>query len=200
MQGPYSQQRSKRRNISRSAGSGGRCEGEREQSRTFTCTLSWTLSLSFWSFLSFLSLSLPGGRPGPRRRSRRGKESVMRRGCSMALRDMELARLRQYREPGGTRRYREPAGGRDPPPPVAGRKRRGWAGERATGTLGHCHRRGGPGHRPPGHPPSVPGCCRPPVVPATSLTVTPAAVPVNPRALLPPSRCSLFPWHCHPCQ
>lgn len=90
--------------------------------------------------------------------------------------------------------------GREGPAPARGRKRRGWAGERATGTLGHCHRRGGPGHRPPGHPPSVPGCCRPPVVPATSLTVTPAAVPVNPSALLPPSRCSLFPWHCHPCQ
>lgn len=180
-----------------SAGSRGGCEGARGHSRTFSCALSLALSLSF----SFLSLSLPGGRPGPRRR-RRGKESVMRRGCSMALRDMEVARPRHYREPGGTRHYREPAAGTRPCPRPggsggAGLGNRPWAPS-AAATFGHCHPRGGP--RPPPRL-APPGCHRvlspPHAVPASSRTVTSAAVPVTPRALSPPSQCSLFPWQCH---
>lgn len=165
VQGPYSQERSNRRNISRSAGSGAGCEGEREPSRTFTCTLSWSLS--------FLSLSLPGGRPAPRRRSRRGKESVMRRGCSMALRDTELARPRRYREQGGTRRYREPAGRTRPCP---------WPGGSGGAGLGN-RPRAPPAaatlavvpvpRTPPGRAPLSPG------------VVTPRLSP-SPAALSPP--------------
>lgn len=197
MQGPYSQERSKRRNISRSAGSGGGCEGARGHSRTFTCTFSLSLSL----VILLLPLSLPGGRPGPRRR--RGKESVMRRDCSMALRDMELAQPRRSREPGGTRRYRETAGGTRGTRPCLRPGGSGGAGlwnrpvpPSATAALALV-----PVPRSPRHPRLSSGAVTPQLSPPPTALSCPhchlhPSVPCSPGTVTRVSDC--HPRHCQP--
>lgn len=85
--------------------------------------------------------------------------------------------------------------GRDPPLPVVGRKGRCRAGEPATGTLGHCHRHGGPGPPPLSAPPGCPRVLSPP-----QLSPPPPALSPPQQFLSPPSQCSLLPLALSPPQ